>query len=127
MNNEELKDRLNKLKIEDFIWIIYLIIIILSFYANEIEREYFINKNEKAKKYYHDLMVFIFFVLLIVYAYFTYDNYTDIKSLNSNESNTKTKFTYISFVASLLIFISGILFLYIAIKDEEIETELAFN
>ena len=33
----------------------------------------------------------------------------------------------LSFFSSLLIVIAGIILLYIAIMDEEIETELAFN
>lgn len=127
MNNEELENRLKEINIEDFIWIIYMIIIILSFYANEIEKNYFLTQNETLKKEYQNLMILIFSVLLIVYGYFVYDGYTDINQLKNSDSETKIKFTYISFIASILILISGILFLYIAISDEEIETEIAFN
>lgn len=127
MNNEDLENRLNKIKTEDIIWIIYMIIIILSFLANEIEKKYFIENDEQAKKQYHNLMIFIFSILLIVYSYFTYDNYQDIKTLKQTDSESKIKFTYISFVATILILLSGILFLYIALNDEEIETEIAFN
>ncbi len=127
MNNESIEKRLEKIKIEDIIWILYLIIIILSFIANFIERNYFIKNDIKDKKTYQNLMIFIFTILCIVYAYFTYDNYKDIKELKSYDSNTKIEFTYISFIATLLVLISGLLFLYIAINDENIETEIAFN
>lgn len=127
MNSKDLENRLNKIKKEDIIWIIYMIIIILSFLANEIEKKYFIENDEQAKKQYQNLMIFIFSILLIVYSYFTYDNYQDIKVLKQTDSESKIKFTYISFVATILILLSGILFLYIALNDEEIETEIAFN
>jgi uncharacterized membrane protein len=127
MNNESIEKRLEKIKIEDIIWILYLIIIILSFIANSIERNYFIKNDIKDKKTYQNLMIFIFTILCIVYAYFTYDNYKDIKELKSYDSDTKIEFTYISFIATLLVLISGLLFLYIAINDENIETEIAFN
>ncbi len=127
MNNESIEKRLEKIKIEDIIWILYLIIIILSFIANSIERNYFIKNDIKDKKTYQNLMIFIFTILCLVYAYFTYDNYKDIKELKSYDSNTKIEFTYISFIATLLVLISGLLFLYIAINDENIETEIAFN
>lgn len=127
MNNESIEKRLEKIKIEDIIWILYLIIIILSFIANSIERNYFIKNDIKDKKIYQNLMIFIFTILCIVYAYFTYDNYKDIKELKSYDSDTKIEFTYISFIATLLVLISGLLFLYIAINDENIETEIAFN
>lgn len=111
MNNESIEKRLEKIKIEDIIWILYLIIIILSFIANSIERNYFIKNDIKDKKTYQNLMIFIFTILCIVYAYFTYDNYKDIKELKSYDSDTKIEFTYISFIATLLVLISGLLFL----------------
>lgn len=127
MNSREIQDRLEKIKIEDIIWVIYLVIIILSFLANSIERDYFLTNNVFSKKRYQSLMIFIFMVLTIIYTYFTYDTYKDIINLTNQDSSNKRKFTYISFFATLLVLISGILFLYISIKDKEIETEIAFN
>ena len=72
-------------------------------------------------------MIFIFTILLIVYYYFTKDSYNDIKGLNEEDSIKKKNLTYISFIGSLLILISGILFLFIAIVDDNIDTEIAFN
>lgn len=127
MNNEQLETRLQQIEIENIIWIIYMIIIILSFYANEIEKNYFITQDQNSKKQYRDLMIFIFSILCIIYSYFTYDNWNNIKNLNPTDSADKIKFTYISWIATLLILISGLLFLYIVYHDEEIETEIAFN
>ena len=47
--NDDLVARLKKLDIEDMIWFILIGIIILSFYANEIERDYliFVDKDKK--------------------------------------------------------------------------------
>ena len=39
----------------------------------------------------------------------------------------KKELITLSFIASLLIAISGFIFLYIAINDEDINVELAFN
>jgi len=64
---------------------------------------------------------------LIVYLYFLKDSFNDLKNLRENDSNEKKKLTLLSFIGSLLIFVSGIIFLYIAYKDEEINIELAFN
>ena len=41
MNYEELNNKLKQLKIEDFIWVIYIGIIILSWYANNLEKKIF--------------------------------------------------------------------------------------
>ena len=44
MNYEELNSKLKQIRIEDFIWVIYIGIIILSWYANSLEKKYFIYK-----------------------------------------------------------------------------------
>ena len=42
MNNYKLQNKLVQLKIEDYIWVIYIGIILLSWYSNSLERKYFI-------------------------------------------------------------------------------------
>ena len=49
------------------------------------------------------------------------------ENLNETDSNERKILVFLSFIASLFIFISGIIFLFIAIKDEDLEVELAFN
>ncbi len=125
--NDEIENRLKEIKIEDFIWIIYIIIIILSFYANSLEKKYFIFKNQNAKEKYRKIIIFIFSILIVVYSYFLISSINDINNLKESDSLKKRKLEYLSFIASLLILISGIIFLYIAINDENIDVELAFN
>lgn len=120
-------DKLKDIKIENFVWIIYIIIIIFSYYANSIEKKFLLYDDEKSKKEYQSLMIFIFLILLIVYYYFAYDGYNKIKELNDSDSNKKKILSYAAFTGSFLILISGIIFLYILILDDDIETEIAFN
>jgi len=127
MDYESLNNKLKQLKIEDFIWVIYIGIIVLSWYSNNLERDYFIYNNLDSKEKYRKIMIFIFSVLIIVYFYFLKDSYEDLKNITSCDSKNKNDLTYLSFIASLLILISGVIFLYIAIKDKDINVELAFN
>lgn len=124
--NEDLS-RLNDIKIENYIWIIYISIIVLSWYANSKEKDFIINKNENSKKEYQALMILIFTILLFIYYYFTIDSYDDVKELTPLDSKKKIILRYASFVGSFLILISGIIFLIIAILDDNIDTEIAFN
>jgi len=117
----DLEERLKTLKIEDFIWIIYIGIIILSLYSNVLERDYLINKNNRSKNKYRNINILVFTTLVIVYAYFTKSTYDDCKKHKENKYNN------ISLIATTLALISGILFLYIATNDSEIETEIAFS
>lgn len=124
--NEDLS-RLKDIKIENYIWIIYIGIIVLSWYANSKEKDFIINKNENSKKEYQALMILIFTILLFIYYYFTIDSYDDVKELTPLDSKKKIVLRYASFVCSFLILISGIIFLIIAILDDNIDTEIAFN
>lgn len=127
MDINELNDKLKELKTEDIVWIIYIGIIILSFYSNELERKYFINNDLESKKKYTDLMIAIFTILLIVYMYFANSSLDDVRNLKENDSTDKKRLTYLSFVGSFLVLISGIIFLYIAFQNENLDVELAFN
>lgn len=124
--NNEIKERLKDIKIENFIWLIYIGIIILSYYSNELEKDYFLNNNINSKEKYRNIIIIIFSILLIVYFYFFLDSYNDLKNLN-NYSKEKQNKIILSFIGSLLILISGIIFLFLAYTDENLDVELAFN
>ncbi|MBR1377047.1 MAG: hypothetical protein IJ565_04465 [Bacilli bacterium] len=127
MSYDEKIDRLNDLKIEDFIWVIYIGIIVLSYYSNSLERKYILYNDMESKEKYRKIMIFIFSILIIVYLYFLKDSYSDIKNIDFNYPSESDRLLYLSFIGSLLIAISGFIFLYISIKDEDLNVELAFN
>lgn len=127
MNINELNYKLNKLKNEEIVWIIYIGIIILSFYSNMLEKKHFITGDLESKQNYKNTLILIFSILVIVYLYFLKDSIDDINALNKYDSDKKKHLVYLSFIGSLLIAISGFIYLYIALKDENIDVELAFN
>ncbi len=124
---EDRLDKLNDIKIENYIWVIYIFIIILSWYANSKEKNFLINQDEKSRKEYQNLLILIFTILVIIYYYFAKSSYDDIKKLKLNDTNKKKLLTYMSFLGSFLVLISGIIFLTIAINDENLDVEIAFN
>lgn len=125
--SSNIEKRLKQLNNEDIIWIVYLGIIFLSFYSNSLERKYFVNNDMDSKIKYQNIIILIFFILLIVYLLFLKDAWQDFISLKKNDSEKRKILVTLSFVASLLIAISGALFLFIAINDENLDVELAFN
>ncbi len=127
MNYSEIENRLRDIKIEDFIWVIYLIIIGLSYYSNSLEKRYFLYNDIDSKEKYRKIIIVIFSILLIVYLYFLKDSYNDIVNIKESDSDKKKELIYLSFMGSLFILISGVIFLYIAYNDEDIDVELAFN
>ena len=125
--DEDILNRIKQINIENKIWIIYIGIIILSWYANSFEKNYFIYKNNLSKKKYKDITIIIFSILVLVYLYFLKGSIDDIKNLKPNDTKEKKDLVYLSFIGSLLVFTSGIIFLYIAINDKDINVEIAFN
>ncbi len=127
MINEEIEEKLREINIENFIWVIYIGIIIASWYANTFEKKYFLYDDLKSREIYRKIIICIFAVLIIVYLYFLNDAYDAIKKLTPYDSQEKINLTKLAFVGSLLITISGFIFFYIAIQDENIDVEIAFN
>lgn len=126
----DIKDRMDKLediKIENFVWIIYIGIIFLSWYANSKEKKYLLYNDLLSKKEYQNLLILIFTILVIIYFYFAKSGYEDILNLTSYDSPKKQMLTKFAFIGSFLILVSGIIYLVLAILDDEIEIELAFN
>ena len=127
MNNNEINTKLKEIKTENFIWIIYIGIIILSWYSNFLEKKYFLYNDLESKDKYRKTLILIFSILIIVYLYFFYDSFESFKDLKTCDTQKKKDLTSLSLLASTLILISGLIFLYIAIKDEDINVEIAFN
>ena len=124
--NDKLKS-LEDIKIENIVWIIYIGIIILSWYANSKEKKYLLYNDLLSKKEYQNLLILIFTILVIIYFNFAKSGYEDILNLTSYDSPKKQMLTKFAFIGSFLILVSGIIYLILAILDDEIEIELAFN
>lgn len=127
MNYDALEDKLKQLKIEDFIWVVYILIIFLSWYSNNLERKYYIYNDLESKNKYRKIIIFIFSILIIIYLYFLKDSYNDLQNLNNNDSEKTRNLIFLSFIGSLLVVISGFIFFYIAVNDEDLNVELAFS
>lgn len=123
---KEKLDRLNDIKTENIIWVIYIFIIVLSFIANNYETNYIKYNDNKSKDDYRNLMLLMFSILVIVYFRILKDSLRDVKK-TSYLNNKVSKLNKLSFIGSLLVFISGIIFLYIIYNDTDIDVEFAFN
>lgn len=127
MNYEEINEKLKILNTEDYIWLIYIGIIFMSWYSNSLERKYFTENDIESKTKYQKIIVLIFTILIVIYLYFLKESINDIKNLKTWDTPKKKNLVYLSFLGSLLIAISGFIFLYISIVDENLDIELAFN
>lgn len=117
--------RLKQIEIENKVWIVYFFLIGLCLYGNSFEKKYFLYGNNYDKEKYRKITIVIFSIAVIIYSYFFVDSYKDVKN---NNYNTKSKsYSELSFLGSTLILISGLIFLYLAVVDTDLDIELAFN
>ena len=118
---------IQEIETENFIWVVYLFIIGISFLANAFEIDYYKTNDQESKEKYRLLNIFVFSVALLIYWYFFKGNYNNIKNLNCTDSKSKIHFNELNFLASILIVIAGSILLYIAIFDKNLETEISFS
>ena len=117
--------RLKQIEIENKVWIVYFFLIGLCLYGNSFEKKYFLYGNNYDKEKYRKITIIIFSIAVIIYFYFFVDSYKDVKN---NNYNIKSKsYSELSFLGSTLILISGLIFLYLAVADIDLDIELAFN
>lgn len=108
--------RLTTIKRENYIWYIYIFISIMAIVSNYFESNFVISKDRKNYNYYHYINIGILIISTLIYLYFIYLNYQAYKA-KKNTSN------YINLLASILVLIAGLLYLYTTFKtkfEEEI-------
>lgn len=111
MNN----NKINELKIDEYIWIIFIILSTLNIMGDESEKKYYItndiNEDKKAK----EIFTFTVAVSFILYLYFAKRNYQTVKKLR--KYNCDSSLHEIRLIGSIFIVIGVLLVLYFQIND----------
>ena len=127
MTLEDKMERLKQIKIENIVWLIYIILIVICLYGNKLEKQFILFQDNYSKNKYRKVNILIFTIATIIYLYFFIDNYKGVQNLKITDSKLKKDLNKLSLLGSSLILISGLIFLYIAITDTNVEVEIAFN
>ena len=107
------EDRETILKNENIIWILYFIFAIAGIYANNLELEDINKKNNNNKKKYKTINVIILFIALFIYIYFINLSYKRYQQKHQ-------KGDLLNSIAATLVFIAGLLFLYVELTSDEV-------
>ena len=118
-NNATDSETLNEIRIEDYIWIIYIFLAIFAIVSNHYEKEYELKHEKKDEKTFRNINTFIFVITLIIYIYFVIINYKHIKKLNPNSSFKEILIENAGFIASVLFLIAGAISLFISIYGSD--------
>lgn len=114
--------KMQEIEIENFIIVIYFILLFIYLYANTIEVEYLKYQDKIDKEKYRLLLYIVFGTTLIIALYYTIWGINNLKE-PSNKKIHKLK--ELSVTANILITFATIIYLYIIYKDEEIILEVS--
>ena len=123
--NNELEKRLREINTEDMIFIVFIVIIILSYIANDYEKKYFINGDDNDRLRYYHIQIFVFFIVVIINIYYVLSSYKELVDLSCDVSYKKRKYAYLDLVAGIFALIATSIILYIVISDKDIEAEIS--
>lgn len=120
-NNSLDSETFNEVRIEDYIWIIYIFLAIFALVSNHFEKEYILKHGKREENIFRTINTEIFIVTFIIYIYFAFINFKHIKRLDPNSSPKQVFLANAGLVAALLFLIGGAISLYISIvgNDEE--------
>jgi len=118
MNNNE---KLQEIELENYIIIVYFVLLLLYLYANQIEVNYFKYDNKEDKEKYRILLYIVFGTTFIISLFFTINSIND---LNMTENKEIYKLKELSTIANILVLIASIIIIYLIYKDKDIALEI---
>ena len=116
---KDINKTLKELKIEDFIWIVYLFIAGLALFSNFLERKAILNNDGLAKKEYKTINICLLSVGFFIYLYFLIVAYQDVKEVNSNVTLKELIVKNARFVACALFIVGSVITILCEINSDE--------
>lgn len=101
--------QIKNIDIENIIWVIYIIIILLAILSNYYEKNSIVNNSYKDGIDSKNINIFIFIVLVVIYIYFLNNSYNQYRD-NPSDLN------YTNLIANIFNVVGGVIFLYVAIN-----------
>lgn len=111
--------RLNRVKNEDLVWIIYFFIIIAALYSNSLEKDYYLTNNTSIFKKSKNINTIILTVAFFIYLYFVLIDTEDLSQMEKNFNNKEYCLRYAHLIAALLFLIGGFIFIIVEILSDE--------
>ncbi|HCY44907.1 MAG TPA: hypothetical protein DHU33_05725 [Firmicutes bacterium] len=123
--NININKDLEKIKLEDYIWYIYLFIVAFNLYSNYLEKQYITTGDTQARDKFRLINNIVLSVILVIYLIFLYAAFKDITDLKHNDSAMKKRLTTLAVIAALLFVIAGAITLYVSLKKPALDDEIA--
>lgn len=110
--------KLQRLKTEDMIWVIYLFIAIAALISDKYEKDFLLTNKPSSQKTFKTINITVLTIAFFIYLYFLLINYEDIKSLKRSATKKEVITSHVAFIAAVLFLIGGILTLWAEINRD---------
>ena len=87
MNYSNELNEIKRLNLEDFIWIIFIIIGILNIYGDKLLKDFIKTNNQKNLNNANKIFLLILIITFFIYIYFLQRNYKAYKNAKESEKN----------------------------------------
>lgn len=108
-----MNNKLNSILIDEIIIIIFIIMNIISLYADELEKDYLYTKNINNLNISNKIAIYTLIITLIIYVYFLYLNYKDYIKYKTSIYETRL-------IGSILIVIGLYCLIYFRINNKNL-------
>lgn len=115
MNNID-KERVTELVIDEWIWVVFIILSALNIGGDELEKKYCYHHDEQIKKRSKKIFTITVFCSFLIYLYLAIKNCKKYQKLKLNNQDTNIISTRC--LGSLLVVIASFLFLTAQLKDK---------
>jgi len=114
---EKDRKRLTELTVDEWIWVVFIILSILNITGDECEKKYCRYHEVNAKSLSKKIFKITVFVSFLIYFYLSIKNYNKYKLLKENNEDVSLAIS--RYFASVLVVIASFIFLYAQFKDSE--------
>ncbi len=121
----ELFRKLQLLKEEDFIWLIYYFIITFALVANELERRYLLDNKEPEINIAKKINSTILIIAFIIYLYFVIVTIQNFDILKKNGTRKEVRVAFERLIANIIFLVAGAIAIYADYDSNTIGTDIA--
>ena len=116
--------KLQRVKEENFIWLVYFFIIIAALLSNAYEKYFLETGDYRKEKIFRTLNITVFCVAFFIYLYFVVISYEKVQELRETSTKKEVLSAHITLIASLLFLVAGGIALYAEINRENPDTDI---
>ena len=110
----DMENEIKRLKFEDIIWIVFIVLSILNIIGNDNQKKYVVSNNQYYEDRANNISIFVLTTLFFVYLYFFYRNY----NMYNNKDNA-SDVDRVKVIGSLFFIIGTLCLLYFQVNSDD--------